>query len=95
MRKGTTLRNSQIFIFKCLIIINCRTIAAMNLNFGMNILPLSCYTRKEFQAPPISGVNGASELVDRIRKLPFYTSVWQLTAQDRRLAVASNLGSVK
>ena len=26
------------------------TIAAMNLNFGLNILPSSCYTRNKFQA---------------------------------------------
>ena len=67
----------------------------MNLNFGMNILQLSCYTRKEFRAPPISGVGGASERVDHIRKSPFYASLWRLTAWDRRVAVAFNIGSVK
>ena len=55
---------------------------AMNSNFGMSILPSSCYTRKEFQALPTSGMGGASTHVDHIRKLPFYASLWQLTAQD-------------
>ena len=36
-----------------------------------------------------------SKLVDRIQKLPFNASLRRLTAQDRRLAVASNVGSVK
>ena len=30
----------------------------MNLNFGMNILPSSCYTCDKFQAPPTSGLGG-------------------------------------
>ena len=63
----------------------------MNLNFGMNILPSSCYTRKEFRAPPICGMGGARSCVDRIWKLLFYASLWWLTAQDRRLAVAPNV----
>ena len=71
------------------------TIAAMNLNFGMNILPSSCYTRKEFRVPPTSGLGGAITRVDRVRKSPFYASLWLLTIQDNRLALPSNVGSVK
>ena len=71
------------------------TIAAMNFKLGMNILPSSCYTRYELRAPPISGAGGASARVDRVRKSPFYASLWQLATQDRRLAQASNVGSVK
>ena len=67
----------------------------MDLNFGMIILLSSCYTCKEFQAPPISGVGGATTRVDRIRKSLFYASLWWLTSLDRRLAVASNVGTVK
>ena len=67
----------------------------MDLNFGIIILPSSYYTHKEFRAPPISCVGGASERVDRVRKSPFYASLWRLTSWNRRLAVASNVGSVK
>ena len=67
----------------------------MDLNFGMIILPSSYYTRKEFRAPPIYCVGGASAHVDRVRKSPFYASLWRLTSQDRRLAMASNIGSMK
>ena len=80
--KGTTScysRNFIIFFFNAYI---SGTIAATNLNFGMNILPSSCYTRKEFRAPPISSMGGAQSCVDRIRKLPFYASLWQLIAWD-------------
>ena len=67
----------------------------MNFNFGMNILPSSCYTRKEFRATPKSGMGGASAHVNRVQKSPFYASLWRITIQDRRLAVASIVGSVK
>jgi hypothetical protein len=67
----------------------------MNLKPGMNILPSSYYTRCEFGATPISSMGGASERVDRVRKSPFYASLWRLTVQDRRLTLASNVGSVK
>jgi hypothetical protein len=80
------------FHFKALI---SGTIAAMNLKPCMNIHPSSYYTRCEYGAPPTSGVGGASECADRVRKSPFYASLWQLTARDRRLAVASNIGFVK
>ena len=66
----------------------------MAIKIAMNTLTLSYYTRKEFRAPPISGMDGASARVDRVRKSPFYAVLWQLTAQDRRLTVASNVGSV-
>ena len=66
-------------------------IAAMNLNFGMIILPSSCYTHNEFRALPISGVGGASARIDDIQISPFYVSLWWLTSRDRRLAVASNV----
>ena len=62
-------------------------IAATDLNFGMINLSSSCYTRKEFRAPPISGMGGASTCVDCVQK--------SLTVRDRRLALASNVGSVK
>ena len=67
----------------------------MNFKLGMNIVPSSCYTWYVLRAPPTSGVGGANVHVDRIRKSPFYASLWRLTAQDRRLAVASDVGSVK
>ena len=67
----------------------------MNFKLGMNILPSSCYTQYELRAQPITGVGGASARVDRVRKSPFYASLWRLTARDRRLAQASNVGSVK
>ena len=66
----------------------------MNLNFGMNIPPASCYTRKEFRAPLTFGMHGASAPIDHSRKSPFYASLWWLTAQDKRFAVASNVESV-
>ena len=71
------------------------TIAAMNLKLGMNILPSSCYTNYALRVLPTSGVGGANAHVDRIQKSSFYASLGQLTSQDRRLAVASNVGSVK
>ena len=67
----------------------------MNFKPGMNILTSSCYTRCKSRAPPTSGVGGASERVDRVRKSLFYASLWRFTARDRRLAVASNVGSEK
>ena len=69
----------------------------MNLKLDLNIVPSSCYTRYKLLPPPISSVGGASVHVDRIRKSPFYTctSLWQLTARDRRLALAFNVGSVE
>ena len=38
---------------------------------------------------------GEHTRVDRVQKSLFYASLWRLTIQDRRLAVASNIGSVK
>ena len=70
------------------------TIAAMNFKLGMNILP-SCHTRYVFRALPMSSVGGASTRVHHVRKSLFYASLWWLTAQDRRLAVAFNVGSMK
>ena len=67
----------------------------MTIKIAMNTLTLSYYTRQEFRALPISGMGGASTRVDRVRKSPVYAVLWQLTARDRRLAVASNVGSVK
>ena len=81
--------------FSFLNVYNLESIAATDLNFGTIILSSSYYTRKKFQAPLISGVGEARAHIDRIRKLPFYASLWQLTARDRRLALASNVGSVK
>ena len=71
------------------------TIADTDLNFGMNILLSSCYTHKEFWTPPISDMGRASTCINHVQKSPFYASLWQLTARDRRLAVASNVGSVE
>ena len=67
----------------------------MNFKPGMNILPSSYYTRYKSRAPPTSGMGGARALVDRVRKMLFYGPLWRLTARDRRLAQASNVGSVK
>ena len=52
--------------------------------------PATMYTRYELRAPPISGGWG-----DHVQKSLFYTSLWRLTDQDRRLAVAFNVGFVK
>ena len=38
----------------------------------------------------ISGVGRVSVHVDRVRKSLYYASLWWLSAQDRRLAIASN-----
>ena len=57
----------------------------MTIKITTNTLTLFCYTRKEFRAPPTSCIGGASMYVDCM----------QLTTGDRRLAVASNVGSVK
>ena len=67
----------------------------MNFKPGMNILPSSYYSCYKSRAPPTSGIGGASVRVDRVRKTPFYGPLWRLTVQDRRLALASNVGSVK
>ena len=40
-------------------------------------------------------MGGVSARVDRVQKPPFYASLWQLSAWDRRLAVASNVGSME
>ena len=67
----------------------------MNFKPGMNILLSSYYTRCKSRAPPTFGMGGASARVNRIRKTPFFGPLWRLTARDRRLALASNIGSVK
>jgi len=46
-------------------------IAATDFNFGVIILTSSCYTCKELNATPNSGLGGASARVDRVQKLPF------------------------
>ena len=53
------------------------------------------HTRKKFRAVPTSGLGRASTRVDRVRKLPFYASLWWLTIWYRRLTLASNVGSVE
>ena len=40
-------------------------------------------------------LDGASVCVDLIREEPFYASLWQVTIHNGRIAVASNVGSVK
>ena len=50
----------------------------MTIKIAMNTLTLPCYTHKEFLAPPISGMGGASARVDYI-------------GSDRRLAVTFDL----
>jgi len=45
--------------------------------------------------PPTSGMGVASAHTTHGSKSPVYTSLWQLTARDRRHAVAFNVGSVK
>ena len=52
--------------FSFLNVYNSKTIAAMDLNFGKIILSSSYYIRKEFRAPLISSVGGASVCVDHI-----------------------------
>ena len=65
----------------------------MDLNSGKIIFLSSCYTHKEFQAPPISGVGGAIAL--NIAVLCLTLVAHFLGHEDMRLAVASNIGSVK
>jgi len=43
---------------------NLESIAATDFNFGVMILISSCSCRKEFCAPPTSGLGGASTQVD-------------------------------
>ena len=62
----------------------------MTIKITMNTLTLSCCTHKEFRAPPTSCMGWASAHINRVRKLLFYAVLWQLTARDRRFAVASN-----
>ena len=67
----------------------------MNFKPGMNILPSSYYTHCKLRAPPTSGVSRMSAHVDLVQKKPFYASLWQLTARDRRLTQSSYIGLVK
>ena len=67
----------------------------MAIKIAINTLTLSCYTHKEFRAPLTSAMGRVSVHIDLVQKSPFYASFWRLTVQDRRLAVASNVGSVK
>ena len=78
--------------FLFLNVYNSETIAAMDLKFGVIILPSSCYTCKQFRASPTSGMGVVSLRVEHVQKSPFYASVWQFTSRDRRLAVVSNIG---
>ena len=66
----------------------------MNLKPGMNILSSST-TFNANSEPHISGMGGASEHIDCVQKRPFYASLRRLIIRDRRLAVGSNVGSVK
>ena len=63
----------------------------MDLGLGMNVLTSSCSLGILCHAHFL----WANARVDRVQKSPFYASLWQLIVQDRRLAVASNVGSVK
>ena len=76
---------------------------ALCLDFFFDLLKFSSSRRMSVhneirckpQAPPTSGVGRASGHIDLVRKSPFYASLWQVTAPDRRLAVASHVRSVK
>jgi len=57
----------------------------------MNILT-SSYTR---EPRPLPVWAWRARVLPAVRNRPFYTSLWQLTARDRRHAVAFNVGSVK
>ena len=54
-----------------------------------------CYTRYEFQVPPISCVGVASGILRMVENRPFYTFGFTATTSDRRLSTASNVGFVK
>ena len=67
----------------------------MNFEPGMNILPSSYLHSLQIAGPAHIRCGGASGRVHLVRKSPFYATLWQLTARDRRLAQVSNVGSVK
>ena len=93
LKKGVTSRISRILVLKRLYLWN-HSIAATNFKPGMSILPSSYYTRYKSWALPTSGIGGASTCVNRVRKMQ-NGPLWRLTARDRRLALASNVGFVK
>ena len=92
MRKGTTSRIFRIFILKRLYLWNHSSYELQTWHEYSSIILLYSLG---IPSPAPSGVGGASVRVNRIRKSPFYASLWRLTARDRRLAVAYNVGSVK
>ena len=67
----------------------------MNLKPAKFILRSFCYTRYEFQAPPISCVGVVSVPTTHGQKSAVYTSGLTATASDRRLSTASNVGFVE
>ena len=87
-RKGTISRIFQIFVY------NLESIAATDLDFGITILSSSHYTSKEFRALAFLVWAGRVRTSIASKSL-FYALFWQLSAQDRRLVLASNVESVK
>ena len=92
MRKGTISHISRIFILKHLYLWNHSSYELQTWHEYSFIILLHSL---QIASPPISGVGGASARVDRVRKSPFYALLRRLTTLDRRLAQASNVGSVK
>ena len=86
MRRGTTLRISLIFIFKCLYLWNHSSKELQTWYTLYNYSSIILLHSLGIPSPPTFGVGGASAHVDSVKKSPFYASLWRLTAQDRRLA---------
>ena len=70
------------------------TIAAMNLKSGINILPSSCYTCYKILATLIPMWVGRASVSIEFKNCHF-VPLWWLTARERRLAIACNVGPVK
>ena len=90
MRKGTTSRIFRIIVLKRLYLWNHSSYELQIWHEYSYIILL----HSQLRAPPTSGVGGASKRINRVRK-SFYASLWQLAVRNRRLAVASKVGSVK
>ena len=91
LRKGTISRYSRIFILKRLYLRNHSSYELQTWHKYSSIILLHSLQI----AGPAHFRCGRGARVDRVWKSPFCASLWQLTARDRRLTLASNVGSVK
>jgi len=70
-------------------------VIATDLKLAMNILTHLATLARISEPRPLPVWAWQARVLPVVQNRPFYTSLWQLTARDRRHTVAFNVGSVK